>query len=68
MKPALINAGIYLYRDHYLIKNERGDARAWDCFPVDVEGIRLSKAKSQADAIRQVDSFHKNRKKVVGLF
>lgn len=58
MKPQLINAGVYLYRDHYIIKNVRGDARAWDCFPME-DGVTLHKCKSRADAVRQIDGFFK---------
>lgn len=69
-RPSLINAGIYLYRDHYLIK--RRDCRAWDILPMDTDGITRHKAKSREDCVRAVNSFHKcekrNKQKQKGLF
>lgn len=68
MKPELINAGLYLYRGHYIKK--RRDCRAWDVFAQETgsEGIILYRVKSRADTMRQIDSFYQNRKKVMGLF
>ncbi len=56
-----INAGVYLYRDHYVIKHR--PTRSWTVFPMDEEGINLSRVKSKPDATRQIDGFHRNRKK-----
>lgn len=69
-RPVLINAGIYLYRDHYLIK--RRDCRAWDVLPMDSDGVTRHKSKSREDCVRAVDSFfaceRRNKKLQKGLF
>lgn len=67
--PVFINAGIFHYRDHYIIYVTRGNTRAWDVVPdPESNGLELRKVKSRADAIRKIDIFFKDKKQVRTLF
>lgn len=59
MNALYINAGIYLYRDHY-IKLDR-ESKRWRVFPQfqDEGGISLPKIRTKKKCMARIDGFHR---------